>query len=180
MYNIKQLIQVRAMMALVLDKLNHLNWHLDDLNNRWPLFLPRPPDVTFSELSSVASWRRTKFVNYDRNVREITPLKIQKFNLAHLKLFCAYRSLNKIFSLELFVFTLYMGPYIMLTVSGLSRIGFQHQFVVLFVHAVLTVGSFAVLLTYATNVKEKVLYTGSEVDSVKPSKRASLKHQRFS
>lgn len=96
--------KIRVLLDLVNGKLELLNWHLDDLNNRWPVFLPRPPDVSFRELSCVREWRRTKFIQEDQDTRTVTPEKIRNFNKAHLKLVYAMKTLNSIFSLTVLIF----------------------------------------------------------------------------
>lgn len=95
---------VRVLLSLVHGKLELLNWHLDDLNNRWPIFLPRPPDVSFRDLSCVREWRRSKFILESEDNRTVTAEKIRNFNKAHLKLTYALKTLKTVFSVTLLAY----------------------------------------------------------------------------
>lgn len=149
--------KLHVMLDIVSRKFNLLNWHLDDLNNRWPLFLPRPPDVTFSELASVSSWRRSHFVLYNRHVRDVTPDKIWTFNQAHFQIYSAHRALNNVCSMDLLALTFYQGvfvvfvSYILLTEDTERIMKYCSIYIMIFNST-----SFFVLLTYATKIKEKV------------------------
>lgn len=149
--------KMRVMLDIVNRKFNLLNWHLDDLNNRWPLFLPRPPDVTFSDFTSVSSWRRTHFVLYDRFVRDVTPDKISTFNRAHFHIYSAYRALNNVCSVDLLALTFYQGVvvvlvlYLLLTEDSDRVLKYFYVYIMIYNST-----SFLVLLTYATKIKEKV------------------------
>lgn len=148
--------KIRLMLDLVSRKLDLLNWHLDDLNNRWPLFLPRPPDVTFSEFASVAAWRSTHFVVYNRYVRDITPEKIFYFNQAHFQIYSAYKALNKIVSLDLLALTFHQAAFTVLkSLFLLTRDANNVSYLLTYI-AIYLSSSFLVLMTYTTRVKEKV------------------------
>lgn len=149
--------KIRVMLDIVNRKFNLLNWHLDDLNNRWPLFVPRPPDVTFSEFASVSSWRRTHFVLYNRFVRDVTPNKILTFNQAHFHIYSAYRALNDMCSIDLLALTFYQGVsvvfalHFVLTEETDRIMAYFSIFIIIYNST-----SFFVVLTYATKAKEKV------------------------
>lgn len=96
--------KMRVLLSVVSEKLELLNWHLDDLNNRWPLFLPRPPDVSFKDLSCVREWRKTKFILDSEDNRTVTVEKVRLFNKAHLKLVYAFNTLNSVFSITSLLF----------------------------------------------------------------------------
>lgn len=98
--------KMTVLLNLVSQKFELLNWHLDDLNNRWPVFLPRPPDVSFKELSCVREWRKTKFIVESEDNRTVTVEKINTFNKAHLKLVYAFNTLNSAFSFTCLAFIL--------------------------------------------------------------------------
>ncbi|KAG8328189.1 hypothetical protein J6590_000846 [Homalodisca vitripennis] len=152
------LSKMRIMMQLVKEKFDLLNWHLDDLNNRWPLFLPRPPDVTCSEFICVEKWRKTKYVHYDENHRQITSLKIEAFNRAHIKLCYAFHTLNYVFSVDSLVMTLCVGTIVMgECFSAITNpYNLQWRYTPYFIVSAIHIAtSFITVLTVATNIKEQ-------------------------
>ncbi|KAG8259643.1 hypothetical protein J6590_008678 [Homalodisca vitripennis] len=161
--------KMRVLFHLLNEKFGLLNWHLDDLNNRWPLFLPRPTDVSFRELPSVALWRRKKFVLLRHDTRTVTAEKIRNFNKAHLKLYYAYRTLNSLF---------YWSGLIMCVNSGTNLVyntfllfsSFRLKGFIINVILVLSIANrilyLGVMLTMTTKIEEKVCTLNSFHNSV--------------
>ncbi|KAG8273370.1 hypothetical protein J6590_021325 [Homalodisca vitripennis] len=150
--------KMRVLFHLMNEKFGLLNWHLDDLNNRWPLFLPRPADVSFRELPSVALWRRKKFVLPSHDTRTVTAEKIRNFNKAHLKLYYAYRTLNSLFYWPGLLMCVHTGTNLVFntfllfsTVEGKKIV----TYVILMYNIANRILSLGVMLTMTTKIEEK-------------------------
>ncbi|KAG8325724.1 hypothetical protein J6590_059409 [Homalodisca vitripennis] len=139
-------------------KIRSAHWHLDDLNNRWPLFLPRPADVSFRELPSVALLRRKKFVLPSHDTRTVTAEKIRNFNKAHLKLYYAYRTLNSLFYWPGLIMCVHTGTNLVYTTFLLFSTFEGKQFLTIVI-LLLTIAnrilSLGVILTMTTKIEEK-------------------------
>ncbi|KAG8273371.1 hypothetical protein J6590_021326 [Homalodisca vitripennis] len=150
--------KMRVLFHLVNEKFGLLNWHLDDLNNRWPLFLPRPADVSFRELPSVALWRRKKFVLPSHDTRTVTAEKIRNFNKAHLKLYYAYRTLNSLFYWPGLIMCVHTGTnlvyitFLLFSTVGGKRFLTSVIFMLNIANRILSLG---VMLTMTTKIEEK-------------------------
>ena len=95
------IVHLLLLLFVVESKLASINWHLDYLTNRVPVYLAFPDDEIFIESKIHAKGVPEKFVKYTDDVRLVTAHKIRTFNQIHFLLYSTSNLIAKYFSLQL-------------------------------------------------------------------------------
>lgn len=101
------LVHVLSLLFVLKSKIVSVNWHLEYLNNKVPVYLLPPDDGIFLEKKIHGEHVEGKFVNYCADVRRVTANKIKTFNRIHFLLYLSCNLLSKYFALPMFLCVLY-------------------------------------------------------------------------
>lgn len=137
-----------SLLIVVKSKLVSINWHLDYLNNKFPVYLTPPDDRIFIEKKIRGKDVAGKFVDYGADVRRITEHKIIMFNRIHFLLYSSCNLIAKYFSLQIFLFVLTailqaMKLFIMMFDQNVSLVSMKILFIIYVVNTFVHVFSVA-------------------------------------
>lgn len=166
-------IHLLQLLLVVKSKLVSVNWHLDYLNNKVPVYLVPPDDKIFIENKIHGEDVAEKFVNYSTDVRRVTVDKIKAFNQIHFLLYSSCNLIAKYFSLQILLFVLAavlqgMKLFIMVFDPDIVHTSLKVTFMIYVINGLVFVFSVAdVFHKIKSEVRNRSLYTNCDLIAVR-------------
>lgn len=94
-------IHILSLLMVVDRKITSINWHLEYMNNKVPVYLSSSEARLFLQKKIHGKEVANKFVDSACDLRAVTARKIRSFNQIHLLLYSSCNHINNYFSLQI-------------------------------------------------------------------------------